>query len=294
MTGGSAGKPQVWRALVLVYRAIDAPWGRGRRSQRIRRIVGPDELQATLHVLHRVPAAVESWSEGAAHLEPLEIVVIDRAIGSLSETGGRVWVGPGDCRPEIERLAPVGRHDAILAVWPSDGSLELCGWGCTIGPGPEANGAGFSSIVSDAWRTYATAVHPEEGFLHEWLHQVEATYRDLGFGERVFPPLHDAETLTSCRPADEPPFRQTYRALHDRTGETWQVWYHDYMTGRVLRPDGSGCFGLTPEVWSARRALSGGGSGPSGPPQPRAMPATRAGRPGSRPRVPTSGAGSWP
>jgi hypothetical protein len=292
VTRASPLRAQVWRTLALVYRAIDARRGGGRGSHRIQRQVEPDELQATLHVLHRVPAAVESWSEGAARIDPLEIVVIDRAVGTLSETGGRTWLGPGDCRPELDRLAGPGRRDAIIGVWPSDGSLELCGWGCTIGPGPEANGAGFSSIVSDAWRSYASAVHPEEGFVHEWLHQVEATYRDLGFGEDVFPPLHDAEILTSCRPTDEPPHGRTYRALHDRSGETWQVWYRDYMTGRVLRPDGSGCFGLAPGVWSARRTISGGGSGPSGPPQPRGMPATRVGRPGSRRRDPTSGAGS--
>jgi hypothetical protein len=261
VTEGSLRSPQTWRTLVLVYRAIETRWGRGRNARRVRRSLEPGEAETTLEVLRRVPAAVEQWSEGNARLRPWEVVLIDRAIESLSETGGRAWLSPGDCRPELERLAPTGRRDAILAVWPSDGSLDLCGWGCSIAPGPEANGAGFSSIVSDGWRTYRTAVHPEEGFVHEWLHQVEGTYRELGYGETAFPVLHDAEILTSCRPVDEP-YGDTYRTHHDRAGQTWQLWYGDYMTGRVLRPDGSGCFGLTPEIWSARRAVSGGGSDP--------------------------------
>jgi hypothetical protein len=219
----------------------------------VRGTVDRRELQVTLDVLRRVPAAVGDWGEGNASLEPFEVVVATRALTSLSDSGGgRAWVSPRDCSPELARHARGGSVDAILAVWPSDGSLELCGWGCSIGPGEEAGGAGFSSIVSDNWRSYLTAPHPEEGFVHEWLHQVEATYRDLGFGEDVVPPLHDAEILTSCRPPTEPPHGDTYRVHHDRAGHTWQPWYHDYMTGHVRRPGDGACFGLAPEVWAAR------------------------------------------
>jgi hypothetical protein len=254
----SSSAPQVWRTLVVVYPETDARWGDGlarivRRGRRVRRAMSTNEMTATLSVLERMPAAVREWSEGLATLEPYQIAIADRPIGSLSDAGGgRAWVAPGDCRAELDARAPSGSFDAVLVVWPSDGSLELCGWGCSIGPSDEANGAGFSSIVSDHWRSWSTAPHPEEGFVHEWLHQVEATYRLLGFGEDVFPPLHDAEVLTSARPLSEPPHGDTYRAHHDRAGQTWQPWYHDYLTGRVQRPDGSGAFGLSPEVWAAR------------------------------------------
>ena len=39
-----------------------------------------------------------------------------------------------DCRRDVEELAGKGRYDAIYAVWPSDGTVPLCGWGCTAGP----------------------------------------------------------------------------------------------------------------------------------------------------------------
>jgi hypothetical protein len=248
--------PETWRTLVLVYRAVDARWPPGRLPlgrRPVRRAMEPGELDATLSVVRRMPAAVRDWSDGNAAVDPFDVHVVERPIASLSDSGGgRAWVAPGDCRPELDRLASPGSRDAVLVVWPSDRRLELCGWGCSIGPGDEANGAGFSSIVSDHWRSWATAPNPEEGFVHEWLHQVEATYRGLGFDEDVFPPLHDAEILTSWRPATEPPHGDTYRVEHDRNGNTWQPWYHDYLTGRIRRPDGSGSFGLTPEVLATR------------------------------------------
>ncbi len=246
---------QVWRTLVLVYRSTDASWRTPGwfRSRRVRRTMTADELEATWHVLAGVPNAVQTWSDGNAALGPFEVVTVDRPIGSLSDAGGgRAWVSPRDCRPELDALSPRGSHDAVIVVWPTDGTLPLCGWGCSIGPGDEANGAGFSSIISDGWPSYASQPNPEEGFVHEWLHQVEATYRTLGFGEDVYPPLHDAEILTSWRPVSEPPHGDTYRVEHDRNGHTWQPWYHDYLTGQIRRPDGSGPFGLTPEVWAAR------------------------------------------
>jgi hypothetical protein len=139
-------------------------------------------------------------------------------------------------------------------VWPSPPDLPLCGWGCTIGPGPEANGAGFSSIISNSWERYPILPDPEEGFVHEWLHQVESTYRSLGVGEELLPPLHDA-FLSSCRSAEEPPFGRTYEQYHAGI-ETWRPWYEDWMTGRVRARDGR-CVGLTEDLWALRGPARG-------------------------------------
>jgi len=213
------------------------------------------ELDTKLATLARVPIAVSTWSEGNARLEPFDIEVVDRPIEHLSSVGSAgFWVAPDDVRRELDDLAPPGRYDAVFVIWPSDRRVQLCGWGCTWGPSSAANGAGFSSITSDHWEHDASLPDPEEGFVHEWLHQVEATYRTLGAGPDVVPPLHDSEILTSCRPGSEPPHGRTYRWWHDTKpdGTSWRRWYEDYMTGRVLRPDGSGCFGISPEVWALR------------------------------------------
>lgn len=243
--------PQVWRTVALLYLRTDARWG-GLLPRRCRRSMSSDEVATIRGVLARVPGAVASWSEGSAAIEPLDVVVIDRALGSLSPSGrGRWWAGPADCRREIDAIVRGERYDAVYAIWPSDGRVPLCGWGCTVGPSAEAGGAGFSSIPSDHWLTLATDPDPEQGYVHEWLHQVEATYRGLGVGEDLLPPLHDA-FHSSCRPATDAPFGTSYAAYHDGGARTWRPWYRDYMTGSVRRPDGSGCFGLTPNLWALR------------------------------------------
>ena len=76
-------------------------------------------------------------------------------------------------------------------------------------------GAGFSSISTDHWRSLATDPTPAQGYVHEWLHQVEGFYRDLGLGEAELPGLHEAGSFGSTRPADEPPFGHTYAEYHD-------------------------------------------------------------------------------
>jgi hypothetical protein len=255
MTAARGGSPPTWSIAVSVFRASDAGWrtpdgARGRTS----RVADEDEIATIVDQVRRLPAAVEAWSEGAARVAPLDVRIIERPIVSLSPTGlHAVWVGPGDVRPEIE-AGRRARPSSVVVVWPSS-RVPLCGWGCSIGPSREAGGAGFSSIVSDEARDHARRPFPEEGFVHEWLHQVEGGLRGLGVGEDAFPPLHDAEVRTSCRPTTEPPYGRTYREWHDRNpaGHSWQEWYADWMTARVRRPSGEGCYGLTPELWRTAR-----------------------------------------
>jgi hypothetical protein len=251
-------EPATWRAVALIYRESDAGWRtpQGQRG-RTRRLASEAERATITEQIRAVPPAVAAWSEGGAAIDLVAIRDVERGISSLSPTGpDRLWVGPDDVRPEIDSARRLG-VDSILVVWPSDGRVPLCGWGCSIGPSPGAGGAGFSSIVSDEWRDHARRPFPMEGFVHEWLHQVEGTLRQRGVGPDALPSLHDAEVLTSCRGRADPPFGRTYRHWHDRNpaGHTWQEWYADWMTGRVRRPDGRGCFGLTSELWQAARPV---------------------------------------
>ena len=104
------------------------------------------------------------------------------SIRSLSSSGGgRWWVGPREVRPELEAIAETGAtYDSVYALWPCEPAVPQCGWGCAIGPSEATFGAGFSSISTDHWRTLLTDPDPEQGYVHEWLHQVEAVYRALG------------------------------------------------------------------------------------------------------------------
>jgi hypothetical protein len=172
-------------------------------------------------------------------------------------------------RPELAEVAGTGAtYDSVIALWPGDPDVPQCGWGCTLGPSDATFGAGFSSISTDHWRTLATDPDPAQGYVHEWLHQVEAVYRALGLDEAALPPLHDAGDFTSTRPADEPPFGRSFAAYHDgidgRAGaRTWSPWYRDWMTGRLRRAgraealvDAADPIGLTPERWERRATPS--------------------------------------
>ena len=259
--------PQVFRALALVYLVTNARYGSGLGRRRLQRVMTRPEREAVTAVLERLPATVEAWSDGLAAIEPLDVVEIRRPLATLSSSGGgRWWAGPRDCHEELVELAAEPGYDSVLVLWPAAPDVPLCGWGCTVGPSEASFGAGFSSIISDHWPTLGTDPDPEQGYVHEWLHQVEAVYRELGVGETELPALHDAADFTSTRPDDEPPYGESYAAYHDGTparpaARTWAPWYRDWMTGRLRRLGADGVHGgidvppvgLTPARW-ARRA----------------------------------------
>jgi hypothetical protein len=260
--------PQRWRTLVLLYPVLDARFGSGLSRRRARRVMAREERAAVSAVVERLPATVLDWSDGLATLAPLDVIEPRRPLQSMSSTGGgRWWIGPREVRPELAEVADSGAaYDSVYALWPGDPDVPQCGWGCTEGPSDATFGAGFSSISTDHWRSLETAPDPEQGYVHEWLHQVEAVFRRLGLSEAELPGLHDAGAFTSRRPADEPPFGRTYAEYHDGFGgregaRTWSPWYRDWMTGR-LTPAGDRLaaadspIGLTPERWAMRQKPS--------------------------------------
>ncbi len=264
MTDGA----QRFSVLALLYLVTNARIGSGDKRRRVQRVMTRPEREAITAVVERLPATVGAWSDGRAMLEPLHLVEVRRQLNSLSSSGeGRWWAGPRDCREELAELAFEPSYDSVFVLWPSATDVPLCGWGCTVGPSEATFGAGFSSIASDHWPTLATAPDPEQGYVHEWLHQVESIYRALGVSEAELPPLHDAALFTSTRSAAEPPFGRSYADYHDgiaADGEhpalpasrTWAPWYRDWMTGRLqaLRATDQAAeeIGLTPERWALR------------------------------------------
>jgi hypothetical protein len=261
--------PQIFPTLALLYLVTNARYGSGIKRRRVQRVVTRPEREAVTAVLESLPATVAGWSDGLATLEPLDIIEVRRPLGTLSSSGGgRWWAGPRDCRAELSEHAREGLYDSVIVLWPAAPEVPLCGWGCTIGPTEDAGGAGFTSITTDHWPTLATDPDPAQGYVHEWLHQVEAVYRGLGHSEDELPNLHDAGAYTSTRDPLIPPFGRSYADYHDgsdgRPGaRTWSPWYQDWMTGRLRRLGNGasgdtggptdGPIGLTPERWELRR-----------------------------------------
>ena len=243
--------PATFRAIAFVATELDARPGRTLR--RAHRTMSEAELAEIVRVLRSVPESVAAWSDGTAGFDAFEIRVIDEPVRHLSATGpDRFWVGPRDIASVIDRHVGRGKWDNVFLVHPTDGSYPQCGWGCSIGPSAAANGAGFSSIVSDRWQADHVRLFPEEGFVHEWLHQVEGTYRNHGLPLHELPDLHDVDGRTSARPVTEAPFGRGYVDYERQTG-TWQPWYRDLLTGTV-GPKGAERVpvGMTPERWARR------------------------------------------
>jgi hypothetical protein len=233
---------QAWRTVVLVYPVLDARYGSGLQRGRAQRVMRRDEREAVMAIVETLPAIVNAWSDGLATLDPFDVVEVRRSIRSLSSSGGgRWWVGPREVRPELESIAEAGAvYDSVVALWPGVPGVPLCGWGCSIGPSEATFNAGFSSITTDPSAAGAPPPDPAQGFVHEWLHQVEAVYRALGVSEAEMPPLHDAAAFTSTRPVDEAPFGRSYAEYHHGGAGTWAPWYRDWMTGRLAPAGGAG------------------------------------------------------
>jgi hypothetical protein len=234
--------------VVPVMRARTGILGRAARAMR------PEEVDAHLAVLRAVPGSVSAWSEGNAVLDPFEVRVLDDAVmDRLDRHGSGWWPSPASQAALLARHVGRDAVDSVILVWPGDATLSGGAWGLTLGPTAAAGGAGYSAITSGSWPTYGTATDPAHGFVHEWLHQVEAVYRDLGLGRDVLPDLHDVDGRATTRRPD-PDDGRTYVEWERATG-SWRPWYRDWMTGTVgPAPDeGDGIRGLTPDRWARRR-----------------------------------------
>jgi hypothetical protein len=212
------------------------------------------EVAADVAMLERVPAAIEAWSEGNVRVTRASVVVAEGPVRRLAAVGGGWWADPGALGPLLEdHLGRPGDFDSVIALYPADGSHELApAWGYTWGEVGFLGGTGVSSIVSGDWPRWASMEDPEHGFVHEWLHQVEAVYHRLGVGDEDLPGLHDVADRRTTR-TDVPDRVETYVEHEHRTG-SWRPWYRDFMTGTVGAKSGEPprVRGLTPHRWLRR------------------------------------------
>jgi len=238
-----------WRFLGVVAPGLDAR--AGFLGTRHRRTMADAEVDACTAILHTLPGVVAEWSDHNVGLE-VEVVVADRPLERLARVGGGWWADPGTAADLLGPHLDTPR-DSVLLLYPSDGDPALRGaWGYTWGEVGLLGGAGFSAIVSDPWPGWATIEDPAHGFVHEWLHQVEAVYRRLGLTDHDLPSLHDVadRRTTRAQAADR---HETYVEHERRTG-SWRPWYRDFMTGTVGPKSGERprVRGLTRERWLRR------------------------------------------
>jgi hypothetical protein len=246
-----AGMTAQFRTLALVVPMLRARTGLFGRAERV---MSAEEVAAHVAILRTMPSAVAAWSEGNAVLDPFEVRVLDDVVmDRLDRYSTGWWPSPDSQEELLASHVRAGRLDSVILVWPGDAGLGGGAWGLTRGPNAAAGGAGYSAITSGSWPTYATATDPAHGFVHEWLHQVEAIYHDLGLGRDALPDLHDVDGRATTRRPD-PDGGRSYVEWERATG-SWRPWYRDYLTGTVgPNPrEGEGIRGLTPERWARRR-----------------------------------------
>lgn len=222
-----------WKVGVIVYRSTDVKFRVDGRRARLTTTMS-DELHAlTLDVVDRIAPSVHAWSAGLANMA-LTVIEPRHPLKHLARFAGGYWVDPTAIAADLARYAPAGRFDSIIVVWPATDyagtTIPQPAWGLTLPPGPWANGAGFSSISApESLSWWSSSVHPEEVFVHEWLHQVLYFHADAGL------PSSDLDASTA------------YGYAADADG-SWQAWLSDVMTGRVSHADQS--VGLGAQIWA--------------------------------------------
>ncbi len=118
-----------WRLLFVVVPALDARAGWRRRQ----RSMGDAEIEADLAMLKRVPAAIESWSDGNVRVVRAQVVVADEPLRRLARVGDGWWADPDALAPLLApHLEAPRAFDSVVVLYASDGTPELApAWGFT-------------------------------------------------------------------------------------------------------------------------------------------------------------------
>lgn len=224
--------PLEWRVLLVIKTESDVKIA-GQPAVKTRL---PDDNIAAVRraFIQHTPTFVSELSEGRLKWKP-DVVVSPRAVTTVSPMGNNTyWLSPADVKEDIQQYAPLGKYDGVFFYWKAvnpDGKGLNVGFGWSIGPNEGANFAGFSSVHHGPTDSWGRNSETTEVFLHEWQHQLEAFYG----GNGIKLPKGGLHVDAS------------YGYKHHPT-QFWKPWYHDFLTGDVIEPDGSRT-GLGEKAW---------------------------------------------
>jgi hypothetical protein len=223
-----------WKILALIYRETDLDYLFQGSVHHLTAEMTDMEVLHACTIVGRLPDTINEWSAGAGRAV-LTIVYPTRPIQSVSAYGTEIyWASPDDVRPELDQYASQGTYDSVIVVWKADDGedyVPCSAWGLSLdGPYAWSNGAGYSVVYtpspSDWW--WWNGPHPEEVFVHEWLHPV------IGFNASEGCPV----------PHLDAPESYGYQPI----GGTWETWYRDLMQAKVQDPS-QGLIGITSAMW---------------------------------------------
>ncbi len=225
----------VWRALLLVYRGIDADYTDSTGAPRhLTTTLPEEEVLTAIYDFEQLPSTANDYSDGEAWVE-YDVVQVDRPLTSVTICGTNLyWPSPSDVRPELDAYAPPGTYDSVFVHWPQTDfatgeQIPSPGWGLAILGTSWSNGATYATVANAPLWMWD---EPRAGevWVHEWLHGVCSYYASQGYPM----PAGDADGGSGHGYVWSP-----------TTG--WGEYYRDLMTGRVR--DNGAWTGITARAW---------------------------------------------
>ncbi|GHU87270.1 hypothetical protein FACS1894202_01270 [Clostridia bacterium] len=241
LTANAAAEPPVWKVLWLCYGSLNATVTRGGSSRNYAITLS----EADKEIVASMPAKFKAYIERSADNNvsvSVDYVCPENPITSVSRVSpgddSSFWVSPADVKADLDKYAPPGMYDSIIVASRMDG-IPRSYWGLAQGATEMSNSAGYSFVAfldgDMSWYMATTAdnPYPEEVFVHEWLHQLEAFYRGKGY---TFPGVDDSIIYG-------------YKNALTIGYNGWHVYYGDIMKCTVYDSNLDKYIGMTAEMW---------------------------------------------
>jgi HEAT repeat protein len=212
----AAGKSNVWKIKCVIFRRTNVLYRNGSGVLETQRAyISDPEEKFCLETFARFGAMLEAFSQGAVKAELVFSIEEEPIVGSYS--GDETWTfDPRDAgRDYLRGRFNRGDYDSVIYMF-HPGNANAFSFGGTAG---RINHATASYVILSNGREHDARIGHTEAMLHEFLHQIEQTCAEWGYGgweEAALPDLHGAE--------------KNGRTENEMGSTGWFCWMRDYMT----------------------------------------------------------------
>ena len=231
--GKSVKKPQ-WRVLWLVMPEVKTTLKNGKKFAMN---MTDKDIKKTVEISGRFKKFIESATNGYVDIA-LDVYIAQKPVTTLSlfdktEDGkDSYWVSLEDLPQDAKQKASAydtvmatvrlaGKENTVADSW---WGLGLCGY-CLVQM-LEGYDLNYLDVTADN-------PYPEELYVHEWTHNLEHFYEDLGY---KFPGADDAEVYG-------------YKSKSNIGINGFHHYYIDIYNAKVYDPDSKKYIGVTKDMW---------------------------------------------
>lgn len=231
--GKSVKKPQ-WRVLWLVMPEVKTVLKNGRKFAMN---MTDEDIKKTVEISDRFKKFIESAANGNVDIA-LDVYIAKKPVTTLSLYGkteegkDSYWVSQNDLPQDAKQKASA--YDTVMATVRLAGEentisdnwwgLGQCGY-CLVQMS-EGYDLDYLDVTEDN-------PYPEELYIHEWTHNLEFFYEDLGY---KFPGADDAEVYG-------------YKSKNSIGFNGFYHYYTDIHNAKVYDPNSKKQIGVTKEMW---------------------------------------------